>query len=106
MVSLPDQIDLAHAMAIADAELDLRKARAVSNGLLASLPGAEELFDKWRHTDHLFERLRRRGPAAQADRAICPQAAGEAGQASAKLATVATHRKFCGKVKCAERTQF
>ena len=45
MVSLPDQIDLAHAMAIADAELDLRKARAVSNGLLASLPGAEELFD-------------------------------------------------------------
>jgi hypothetical protein len=41
----PDQIDLAQAIAIADAELDLRRARAVSNGLLASLPGAEELFD-------------------------------------------------------------
>jgi hypothetical protein len=45
MDSLPGQIDLAQAMAIADAELDLREARAVSNGLLALLPGTEGLVD-------------------------------------------------------------
>jgi hypothetical protein len=43
--SLPGQIDLAQAIAIAEAELDLRRARAVSNGLLASLPGTEGLVE-------------------------------------------------------------
>src|SRR5262249_23769328 len=45
MDTLPGQIEFAEAFAIADAELALRKARAVSNGLLASLPGTEGLVD-------------------------------------------------------------
>ena len=56
--SLLGQIDLTHAISIAEADLDLRKARAVSNGLLASLSGTEGLVEKWRHSDHLLERLR------------------------------------------------
>ena len=43
--SLLGQIDLMHAISIAEAELDLRKARAVSNGLLASLSGTEGLVE-------------------------------------------------------------
>ena len=43
--SLLGQIDLTHAISIAEADLDLRKARAVSNGLLASLSGTEGLVE-------------------------------------------------------------
>jgi len=43
--SLSGQIDLAQAMAIAEAELDLKRARAVSNALLSSLPGDESSLD-------------------------------------------------------------
>ena len=43
--SLLGQIDLAQAIAIAEAELDLSRARGVSNALLASLPGDEGAVD-------------------------------------------------------------
>jgi hypothetical protein len=106
MDSLPGQIEFAEAIAIADAELDVRKARAVSNGLLASLPGAEGLVDsgviptscsndfavgvlQLKRIERYLRRLQ-----VKRDRLV-------------RSWLLERHvGGFCRKVKCAERTQF